>query len=328
MKVSIALATYNGAHYLKQQLDSIQAQTHLPDELVVCDDCSEDSTVKILKEFKDTASFFVNIIQNKSNLGYTGNFEKAISFCTGELIFVCDQDDFWFRKKIETMTIYMRTHQEVFIAINDAEVVDMYLHPTGITKQQQIRNLYGDTDRFIPGCCSVFRSSWKSLFLPFPAEYEAYDGWLHYIGKTLDCRAVVKTPLQYYRIHDKNTSDFAPNSTHKLGVSDRVGYIWGRIFKNQKRLKLESLKVQIEMQRLLLDRIKVILKNSDERLFYPCTPLFVKKIEWRTSILKLRFKNIRYLSLILTGKLVIILILKGRKSGLTWKGLISDLLTR
>ena len=103
MKVSIALATYNGAKYLKQQLDSFQAQTCLPDELVVCDDCSKDNTVEILEEFKETASFIVIIIQNESNLGYTGNFEKAISLCSGNLIFISDQDDVWFNNKIETI---------------------------------------------------------------------------------------------------------------------------------------------------------------------------------------------------------------------------------
>ncbi len=57
MKLSIGMCTYNGARYLQEQLASIAAQTRLPDELVVCDDCSSDGTRAILEEFKARVTF-------------------------------------------------------------------------------------------------------------------------------------------------------------------------------------------------------------------------------------------------------------------------------
>jgi glycosyltransferase involved in cell wall biosynthesis len=50
-RLSIAMCTYNGTQYLQEQLDSIAAQTRLPDELVVCDDGSSDGTIEMVKVF-------------------------------------------------------------------------------------------------------------------------------------------------------------------------------------------------------------------------------------------------------------------------------------
>lgn len=69
MKVSVALCTYNGEKYLKEQLDSILNQSRKPDEIVVCDDKSSDGTWSILKHFKQEAPFEVRLIQSGHNLG-------------------------------------------------------------------------------------------------------------------------------------------------------------------------------------------------------------------------------------------------------------------
>ena len=95
MNLSIALATYNGAVYLKEQLESIAAQTRTPDELVISDDQSTDDTLRVIEEFAATAGFPVRLSVNEANLGIAKNFEKAISLCRGDLIFLSDQDDVW-----------------------------------------------------------------------------------------------------------------------------------------------------------------------------------------------------------------------------------------
>ena len=87
MKISIALATYNGAKYLKGQLDSFVNQSRLPDELIICDDCSHDETDKIVHNFISTAPFTVRYFKNKKNLGYAKNFEQAVLYCSGDVIF-------------------------------------------------------------------------------------------------------------------------------------------------------------------------------------------------------------------------------------------------
>src|SRR5277367_1671319 len=98
--VSIALCTYNGAKYLAQQLDTLVDQTYLHIEIIVVDDCSTDETFVILKVYASKYPQF-KLYQNKKNLGFTANFERAVTLCNGELIALCDQDDLWHAEKIE-----------------------------------------------------------------------------------------------------------------------------------------------------------------------------------------------------------------------------------
>src|SRR5919109_4233023 len=98
MRISIALGTFNGARYLEEQLNSIVAQTRRADEIVICDDASTDSTAEI------AARYATRLIRNPQRLGTSRNFSQAISACTGDVIFLCDQDDVWSPKKIEVMS--------------------------------------------------------------------------------------------------------------------------------------------------------------------------------------------------------------------------------
>ena len=87
------MCTCNGEVYLREQLDSILAQTLPPNELIVCDDASTDGTLAILESFKETCPFTVTIVANKDRVGVGKNFESAIERCSGDIIFLADQDD-------------------------------------------------------------------------------------------------------------------------------------------------------------------------------------------------------------------------------------------
>jgi glycosyltransferase involved in cell wall biosynthesis len=99
-QISVAMGTYNGEEHIIEQLDSLAKQTVLPCELVVCDDCSKDKTVNILRYFAASAPFQVRIYVNESNLGFSDNFLKAASLCKGDWIAFCDQDDVWLPIKL------------------------------------------------------------------------------------------------------------------------------------------------------------------------------------------------------------------------------------
>ena len=79
LTVSIAMCTYNGARFLPEQLSCLANQSRLPDEVIICDDCSSDNTVDILNDWAKSVPFSVKIVQNEKNLGYAQNFAKAIS---------------------------------------------------------------------------------------------------------------------------------------------------------------------------------------------------------------------------------------------------------
>ena len=132
MKASIAMATYNGQKYVKEQLDSFTNQTRQPDELIICDDASTDNTVKICKEFAKNANFDVTIIENETNLGLAQNFGKAMSICTGDIVFLSDQDDVWFQDKIEVM-IEALDHNDYQLILHDLEYCNNKLELIGET---------------------------------------------------------------------------------------------------------------------------------------------------------------------------------------------------
>jgi len=98
-KISVALCTCNGARFVERQMESICQQQLPVDEIVVCDDCSSDDTVHLIRQFSDTNDVSVHIIVNEQHLGVCANFEKAISRCSGDIIFLCDQDDIWLSEK-------------------------------------------------------------------------------------------------------------------------------------------------------------------------------------------------------------------------------------
>ena len=118
--VSIALCTYNGAEYLDLQLESLCSQTYQHLEIIVVDDCSTDSSVLIIEKYALKYAQF-KIYQNKENIGYAKNFEKAALLCTGELIALCDQDDIWHPNKIE---LQVRALKDNLLIYHDSEFID------------------------------------------------------------------------------------------------------------------------------------------------------------------------------------------------------------
>lgn len=123
--ISIALCTYNGAQYLREQLDSILKQTLRPDEIVISDDCSTDSTMSVINEYQaaypDTA---IRVYVNDFNLGYRVNFSKAIEACTGDIIFLSDQDDIWMPDKISTILDWFKKHPKKNVVFTNGRFID------------------------------------------------------------------------------------------------------------------------------------------------------------------------------------------------------------
>jgi len=193
--ISIALCTFNGGRYLDNLLDSLLMQTTLPRELVICDDCSTDSTIEILNKFKSRAPFNVKIILNKERLGVIHNFEKALSLCKGDYIAPCDQDDVWSPEKLDTLItllkqMEMKPGHGPYFAHTDIDLVDSQLKKMGISflehqglkplDQRQYRTLL--VQNYIPGCSALFTRDLLEHALPIPEAAVMHDWWLALIA--------------------------------------------------------------------------------------------------------------------------------------------------
>ena len=220
---SIAMCTYNGEKYLQEQLDSLTAQTRLPDELVVCDDCSTDSTVEILETFSKRAPFPVRIFRNEKNLGYNKNFEKCALKCNYDIIFYCDQDDIWQSNKIEIVLNNLEKNSVWGIIAHN----DVCINSTGDNKSESLisslKSFFKYPDNYIelinsgmwtsmvnrlfswPGHNIAFRSSLREIIFPVPCE-NLYDAWTFLSCLSVGEGHVLDIPLVQYRIHNNSAT--------------------------------------------------------------------------------------------------------------------------
>lgn len=211
---SVALCTYNGAAYLPEQLESIARQTRPPDEMVVCDDGSSDETVALLEAFRADAPFQVGIHHNRERLGSTKNFEKAIGLCTGDVIFLSDQDDIWHREKLAICMDRLDEHREYGAVFGNAELIDergfamgRFLWETlgfGEERREMFRNgraidilLEGNV---VTGATMGFRAALREVLLPIPTGW-VQDAWMALVIACVSELGLVLEPLVRYRIH-------------------------------------------------------------------------------------------------------------------------------
>lgn len=212
--ISVAMCTYNGERFLREQLASIAAQTRLPDEMVVCDDGSSDATPEIVAEFGKTVSFPVRFFRNPKNLGSTKNFEQAIGLCTGDLIALCDQDDIWLPEKLARQAEMMERDPTLGGVFADAEIVDDKSQPIGKrlwstipftpAEQKRFRAGQGATillkNNVVTGATLMVRAELNSLFVPIPRIW-VHDGWIAWMLTLYSRLALIDVPLIRYRIH-------------------------------------------------------------------------------------------------------------------------------
>ena len=215
-KISIALCTYNGAKFLEEQLASFSRQTRLPDELIVCDDRSSDATVEIIEEFARAARFPVTIHVNETNLGSTTNFERALSLCTGDLIFLADQDDVWFPNKLERFAAEFERSEKIGMVFSDAALVGENLEPLGHNlwdvsftpeerrKAQSGRMLEVLLKRnVVTGATMAFRASLRKVFSPIPVDIPntIHDAWIALMISTNAEISFIEENFILYRQH-------------------------------------------------------------------------------------------------------------------------------
>ena len=111
--VSIVMATYNGATFIREQIDSLLAQTYPLKEIIIQDDGSMDDTITICEDYAKRCPV-IRFSVNEHNLGFNQNFKSAVMKATGDFIAFCDQDDVWFPEKIEKQVAAIGDHDICF----------------------------------------------------------------------------------------------------------------------------------------------------------------------------------------------------------------------
>ena len=216
-RISIALATFNGARYLDEQLRSLENQSLPPDEVVVVDDSSSDESLDIVRAFARRTPFAVHVVRNPCNKGYRVTFEAALTATSGDIVFLCDQDDVWHQRKIETVAAAFKMRPAAALIIHDLRICTYDLRPVGKTKMQREREATGSTKMYVTGMATAVRRELLSVSLPFPNIDLPHDDWLHMLAAALDVREVLVKPLADFRRHTENvTKESVLNSPKQL----------------------------------------------------------------------------------------------------------------
>lgn len=219
-RLSIVLCTYNGAAYLQPQLDSLLAQTRLPDEIVIADDGSTDASMDMLQAFAQRAretGIAVQLRRNPENLGYVGNFSAGLRMAKGELLFLCDQDDVWRADKLARMADRFEQEPSLLLLHSDARLVDAQggslqcslFDALQMTAQEKQAIHAGHAFEvvlrrsFVTGATAALRRSLVDLALPVEAGW-VHDEWLTAVAAAVGRVDFVDEPLIDYRQHGAN----------------------------------------------------------------------------------------------------------------------------
>jgi glycosyltransferase involved in cell wall biosynthesis len=215
--VSVAMATYNGARYLEQQLESIASQRLRPAELVVHDDGSTDETLDVLTAFASECPFPVHVRVCETSGGFADAFLHAATLCTGEFVAFCDQDDVWLPGKLTAVVAALRA-PDVVLAVHPCSVVDDDLRPVGRAFPKIAPGVSPplSTDPWlpVPGMAMTFDRSlidgvdWhrRPPSHDLPGRPVRHDEWVYALARSVGSVAFLPQPLVLYRQHVKNVT--------------------------------------------------------------------------------------------------------------------------
>ena len=213
-KINILMATYNGRRYVAKQIESILNQTYQDFRLIISDDCSTDSTLKILKEYEEKDRR-IEVYGQSENLGVVSNFEFLIGKVRSEYFMFSDQDDFWEPDKIEK-SVKKLEENNLDLVYTDLSVVDSRLNEMHhsywqlkgldykIKKYNNFESLY--LNNFVTGCTMLVKSKWINEFLPLPknSKYILHDYWIALIVSQSGKIGYIDEPTIKYRQHSDN----------------------------------------------------------------------------------------------------------------------------
>ena len=222
--ISVCIATHNGAHYIKEQIESVLCQLGPKDEIIISDDGSTDNTIDILLAFNDKRIIIYHYKQPvKSKHLHTyvcKNFENALKHAKGDYIFLADQDDWWMPNKVVKCLEDLET---CTLVVHQAEICNDELKSTEVLMYRDkfvFKNYLSLKVGKYYGCTLAFRRELLKYIFPFPDRFGLRGEWIGCMAELTGSVFYEKDSLIRYRQHGNNTS--GGRSTNSLWF--KIGY--------------------------------------------------------------------------------------------------------
>jgi glycosyltransferase involved in cell wall biosynthesis len=261
-KIGVAMCTFNGEKYLKEQLNSILSQTVKVNEIIVCDDKSTDKTIEILEEYSLNNPTIFKIFKNDVTLRSVKNFEKAISLCDSDYIFLSDQDDIWNNNKVEKTISFFDNNSDLDAVFSNANFID---ENSKLLNNNLWNSIYFNSDcigfdeiykyivlkrNIVTGATFCFKKEVKEYVLPFPELLQFHhDHWMAFLVSQKNKLGFILENLISYRLHDKQ----------QVGSSLKES-----AFKKYKNKIVEDYIIDCKKSFFFKNKISKILKNNLE----------------------------------------------------------------
>lgn len=272
MKLSVAMASYNGEEFIIEQLESILSQSVKIDEIIICDDRSKDNTVKVVEEYiaKNGLESIVNISVNPENLGYASNFMAAVSKTTGDYIFFCDQDDIWVENRVRDMIDIMEKNKKImmlgsefesFRDADDAPEVPKWEQKMYKNDKSLEHKHFDKKNIFIgaQGCTMCIRRSFIDKIMPYWYKGFAHDEFVWKFALCMDGLYMYHANTLKRRLHSNNVT------MHKMrNLDKRIKFLKDLLDSHNATLKFaKDLKINKKNIRILERNIEATKLRID-----------------------------------------------------------------
>ncbi|MGC3972587.1 MAG: glycosyltransferase family 2 protein [Pirellulales bacterium] len=268
----ILLATYNGAAYLPEMLESIRRQTCGDWRLLARDDGSTDDTPQILQRFAQIDTRINVLVDSADRLGAVGNFGRLLEAAARQgatTVSCADQDDVWLPHKLERelealwQLAAVHGRETPLLVHSDLRIVDAELRPLAASLHRAIRVDPHAADplaalcvtNFVTGCATIFNRALLNIVAPLPADARMHDWWIALCAAAMGKLGYIEEPTVLYRQHSGNV----------IGAAG----LWSRFnpfaanFRSQWRRGVDNLRKSAAQMRAL--RARIVETTDDAR---------------------------------------------------------------
>jgi glycosyltransferase involved in cell wall biosynthesis len=300
--VSVALCTYQSTRFLEPQLRSILEQDHPIFEVVIADDGSTDGTVELIERLKHQlpGGSAIRVIATERVGGFSQNFERAISACTGDVIVLSDHDDVWLPHRLSRAIAHLGPAGSRSLVFSDAELIDDdgELLPRTLFEAYDVsareRSEFANGDAFhtllrrnvVTGATVMFESSLRDIAFPVGSRW-IHDEWLAIMASAVGTIHMIEEPLIQYRLHGANQIGVPPVSKiRRTAAALRVGSPRFHLLRDRAAALLDRLEKTGAPPRTL-ERARAKLAFEHERCRYTRIPIArYRRIsgQWRSGL--------------------------------------------
>jgi len=270
-EVEILLATFNGAKFIDEFLESLESQTCTSWRLIVRDDGSSDNTRELLANWLSRTGKGHLICDDFGNVGTLANFSRLTNNSTSKYIMFADQDDVWRRDKIElllnsikALEVQGNLSELPVLVFSDLTVTDetlqirskSFLSHEGLVSLIPVNYKGILTQNVAPGCSIMFNLALLKLASPIPSNIPMHDWWFVLVASLFGRIGFVSEPTVYYRQHSMN----------QIGASG--GSFFYKVLRVLRNIKLyrRNLALAQSQASLVIDRYRDLLNTEQIRI--------------------------------------------------------------